>query len=125
MFESDGRLKGDIDVRTVTCDDTGACPVVVPAPGFALVFLSEDALTDADQAATMTATFATSISNARNTATIGASVLATSNGMSGRTRALGNTSNGRGGSVSTAARVSPALVVVLGGGLAGLWALLA
>ncbi|KAH9976639.1 hypothetical protein BGW80DRAFT_1289584 [Lactifluus volemus] len=40
-FESDGRLQGNLEVRTVKCDATsGTCQVKVPAPSFALVFIN-------------------------------------------------------------------------------------
>ncbi|EIN05136.1 hypothetical protein PUNSTDRAFT_107422 [Punctularia strigosozonata HHB-11173 SS5] len=95
-FASDGRLKGDLDLQTVTCDTTAnTCPIKVPAPGFALVFLSDDALSAADSVSTMTATFSTtSVTKTANTVTIDASVLATSNGHSGKDRKLGSTSKG-------------------------------
>ncbi|KAJ7640830.1 glycoside hydrolase family 79 protein [Mycena polygramma] len=87
--EVDGRFKNDLNIVTIACD-TGAntCIVPVPAPAFALVFL-----TAAEDIAT--ATFSTSIyTNTANTATVAASVLETSNGMSGKDWELGSTSNG-------------------------------
>ncbi|KAF8188458.1 hypothetical protein K438DRAFT_1594081 [Mycena galopus ATCC 62051] len=82
IFESDGRLQGTEDVQTVQCVTTArTCSVKVPAPGFALVFLSAAAQTE-DQG-TPSKTFATMVmttKKSRNTATIAVSVLATSNG---------------------------------------------
>ncbi|KAJ7359116.1 glycoside hydrolase family 79 protein [Mycena albidolilacea] len=86
----DGRFKGDLNVVTITCDTAAnTCLIPVPAPAFALVYLAPE-----EDIATVT--FATSTyTNAANTATIAASVLATSNGMSGKDWAqLGSTSKG-------------------------------
>lgn len=58
-FESDGRPMGDEDIQTVNCDTTAqTCTVKVPAPGFALVFLTDDAATQ--DAGAPSATFSTS-----------------------------------------------------------------
>ncbi|KAJ7742690.1 glycoside hydrolase family 79 protein [Mycena maculata] len=88
IHEVDGRFQGTLNVTTIACD-TGAntCLIPVPAPAFALVFLtSEETIA--------TATFATTVYTAgANTATVEASVLATSNGMSGADWELGSTSN--------------------------------
>ncbi|KAJ7434772.1 glycoside hydrolase family 79 protein [Mycena galericulata] len=82
-FESDGRLTGTEDVQTVQCDTTAqTCSVKVPAPGFALVFLSDSALTE--NAGGPSKTFATTaLTKTANTATVAATVLATSNGHGG------------------------------------------
>ncbi|KAK7053820.1 Glyco-hydro-79C domain-containing protein [Favolaschia claudopus] len=54
-FESDGRPMGEEVIRTVDCDATaGTCTVDVPAPGAALVFLSDDAFTENKGAPAMT-----------------------------------------------------------------------
>uniref|UniRef100_D8QFJ7 Glycoside hydrolase family 79 protein n=1 Tax=Schizophyllum commune (strain H4-8 / FGSC 9210) TaxID=578458 RepID=D8QFJ7_SCHCM len=93
QFEVDGILRGDLDVQTVACSD-GGCAVHVPAPGFALVFLEDDAdVADKDAA---TRTFATTAqTKTLNTATVDPSVLATANGMNGTERGwLGSTSHG-------------------------------
>ena len=87
--EVDGRFKGDLNVVTIACN-TGAntCLIPVPAPAFALVFLTPE-----EDIATVT--FSTSTyTNTANTATVAASVLATSNGMSGKDWELGSTSSG-------------------------------
>ncbi|KAF7325829.1 Glyco-hydro-79C domain-containing protein [Mycena kentingensis (nom. inval.)] len=78
-FESDGILKGEEEIKDVTCD-TGAntCTVQVPAPGFALVFLDND-LTQDDGSPSITFS-TTARTQTRNTATIDPAVLATSNG---------------------------------------------
>ena len=56
--QSDGRLQGSESILTVNCDQgSNTCTVKVPAPGFALVFMSDDALQQSAPQAT--ATFAT------------------------------------------------------------------
>ncbi|KAJ7592337.1 hypothetical protein C8J56DRAFT_743670, partial [Mycena floridula] len=87
-YESDGRLKGDPDVKTVTCNG-GNCVITVPAPSMALVFLSDQALQESDTGATVT--FPTTVfTKTLNTATVDASILATSNGHQGFTEGEGN-----------------------------------
>ncbi|KAI4522012.1 glycoside hydrolase family 79 protein [Schizophyllum commune Loenen D] len=96
QFEVDGILRGDLDVQTISCSD-GACAIHVPAPGFALVFLADDADdTDIADKASATKTFATTAqTKTLNTATVDPSVLATANGMNGTERGwLGSTSHG-------------------------------
>ncbi|KAK7044575.1 glycoside hydrolase superfamily [Favolaschia claudopus] len=85
----DGRFKGTLNVVSITCDTiANTCLVPVPAPAFALVFL-----TPAEDIATVT--FSTStFTNTANTATVASAVLATSNGMSGKDWRLGSTSAG-------------------------------
>jgi len=93
-FESDGRLKNDIYIETVTCNGDNTCNVIVPAPGFALVFITDDPtnLANGDPAQTFTTTAYT---NTFNTVTIDPSQLANSNGHSGKDRTkLGSTSFG-------------------------------
>jgi hypothetical protein len=90
-FASDGRIQGDIDVQTVNCDQSAnTCAVQVPAPGFALVFLTSAAFSESNP--TTTQTFSTTSLTSGNTATVPAAVLATSNGHSGSTWRLGSTS---------------------------------
>jgi len=87
--EVDGRFQGNLNVVTIACN-TGAntCLIPVPAPAFALVFLTPE-----EDIATVT--FSTSVyTQTVNTATVAASVLATSNGMSGKDWELGSTSSG-------------------------------
>ncbi|KAF7318924.1 Glyco-hydro-79C domain-containing protein [Mycena chlorophos] len=80
IFESDGRPMGDEDVKTVQCDTTAnTCTIQVPAPGFALVFLSDAAETETAGASSVTFP-TTALTKTRNTATVNPSVLATSNG---------------------------------------------
>ena len=122
-FECDGRLSGTENVQTVTCD-TGAntCAITVPAPGVALVFVSDTAQAAEDPT---TQTFSTSaVTKTANTVTIDPSVLATSNGMSGKNRAEeGSTSQGSSGA-GRAAGVVPGMAMV-GAFVLGAWAVVA
>ncbi|KAJ7923602.1 glycoside hydrolase family 79 protein [Mycena leptocephala] len=87
-FESDGRPTGTLDIKTVQCDTTAqTCTIDVPAPGFALVFLTDDSeIADSGKggpgdAGGATMTFATTErTKTKNTATADPSLLATSNG---------------------------------------------
>jgi Glycosyl hydrolase family 79 C-terminal beta domain len=102
-FQSDGRLMGQESIQTVACDQTAnTCTVKVPAPGFALVFLPDQALSDPSSPNTQT--FATTAyTKTINTVKFDPSVLATSNGHTGRDRAgkIGSTSQGsRNGAVA-------------------------
>ncbi len=115
---ADGRWQGEESVLTIQCDQANnACQIKVPAPGAALVFFS-----DAAQAAAADGpieTFSTSIiTKSKNTVTIDPSVLATSNGESGKDRLhRGGTSYGAESS-GMAAYVAPgiaALISVLAG----------
>ncbi|OCH90122.1 hypothetical protein OBBRIDRAFT_793583 [Obba rivulosa] len=97
-FQADGRLQGDEDVQTISCDQTqNTCQVTVPAPGVALVFLTDEAFEESTPSTTQT--FATTaVTKTANTATVPASVLATSNGDSGADReSLTSTSKGSSG----------------------------
>jgi hypothetical protein len=85
-----------LDVQTVACDtSSNTCSIQVPAPGFALAFLSQD------DDAPATVTFSTtSVTKMHNTVTVNPTVLATSNGHSGSSFQVGSTSpqsNGGGG----------------------------
>ncbi|CDO73856.1 Glycoside Hydrolase Family 79 protein [Trametes cinnabarina] len=96
-FQVDGRWKGTESVQTVQCDQTAnTCPIKVPAPGAALVFIS-DAAQQGAAAPESYSTFPTTVvTKTANTVSVDASVLATSNGNSGKDRAnrLGGTSQG-------------------------------
>ncbi|KAJ3880476.1 hypothetical protein F5051DRAFT_161099 [Lentinula edodes] len=91
-FDSDGRLEGTESIQTISCDQSAqVCSVSVPAPGAALVFLTNE-LTETEGAPSTT--FATTtVTNTGNTATVDASVLATSNGRNGNSP-LGSSSKG-------------------------------
>ncbi|KAK0453921.1 glycoside hydrolase family 79 protein [Armillaria borealis] len=116
IFESDGRLMGQEDIKTVTCDqNTNTCPITVPAPGFALVFLNDEAFTETDGASPMT--FATTaVTKTINTATVDQAVLSTSNGHSGMRDVLGSTSKGSQNGV-TGLRASGLLTAFAVGGM--------
>lgn len=96
QFEADGRLKGELHLEDVPCDQANnVCRVRVPAPGFALVFMSEDAARESEPASTLT--FGTTVvTKYKNTATIDEAVLATSNGNKGMGGKRGSTSYGSG-----------------------------
>ncbi|KAJ7331318.1 glycoside hydrolase family 79 protein [Mycena albidolilacea] len=80
IFESDGRPMGQEDVKTVPCDTTaGTCTIDVPAPGFALVFLTDDAFTENKGGPSMTFP-TTAQTKTHNTAKVDPSILSTSNG---------------------------------------------
>ncbi|KAF7967357.1 hypothetical protein HWV62_34635 [Athelia sp. TMB] len=94
-FAADGRLQGNLSVQTVQCT-ANICEVQVPAPGFALVFLTDSAFSEVNPAPSAVATFSTTTSKKSGvTATVNPSVLATSNGHGGPGGAimLGSTSD--------------------------------
>ncbi|EJD47719.1 glycoside hydrolase family 79 protein [Auricularia subglabra TFB-10046 SS5] len=96
-FESDGLLRGKHTTEIVPCSG-GQCPVRVPAPGIALVFLNEPAYVP-ENAEAMSQTFMTSHTTKRyNTAAVPAAAIQTSNGLDASQRkAMGqsSTSSGR------------------------------
>ncbi|KAG6876773.1 hypothetical protein C0992_011829 [Termitomyces sp. T32_za158] len=111
-FASDGRPVGDINITTITCDGTtNLCTVPVPAPSYALIYLTDTSLNEPGGAATQT--FATTVQTRfRNTATVDQAVLATSNGGYGKK--LGSTSSGSSNAaVSGRLMMAPGLVSVL------------
>ncbi|KIK59064.1 glycoside hydrolase family 79 protein [Collybiopsis luxurians FD-317 M1] len=93
-FASDGRPTGTESIQTITCDTSAnTCSIKVPAPGFALVFLTDDALSESGDGDQTTMTFpTTAYTKLQNTATVDPQVLATSNGDRGGQ--LGSTSKG-------------------------------
>jgi len=120
---SDGILKGNENVVTVPCDQTSnACQVHIPAPGFALVFITDDSgILSEDPAHTYSTTAYT---KTWNTIKADLSVLATSNGHSGKDRQfMGSTSfeSKTGASVTHDAAVSVIKAVVLGVGILALF----
>ncbi|KAJ7200294.1 hypothetical protein GGX14DRAFT_466601 [Mycena pura] len=120
FFESDGRPMGDEDVQTVACD-AGAqtCTVTVPAPGFALVFLTDDAQTET--AGLPSVTFGTTArTKTRNTATVDPSVLATSNGNKMADHELAGTSKPPPSAAPRASTASLVLVGVVAGAVVAL-----
>ncbi|KAJ7592650.1 glycoside hydrolase family 79 protein [Mycena floridula] len=121
QFASDGRPMGTEDIQTVQCSNN-QCAIKVPAPSFALVFLTDDAQTENDGGPVET--FATTAhTKLTNTATIDPAVLATSNGNLGMMdNNKGSTSRGSSGAVGFSVLVPGAtmLGLVLGGALLAL-----
>ncbi|KAJ7617286.1 glycoside hydrolase family 79 protein [Roridomyces roridus] len=119
-YESDGRPMGDEDIQTVQCDSTAqTCTVKVPAPGMALVFLSDDAQTEGGGQPSVT--FATTAkTKTRNTVTADPSVLATSNGGRLSDHELAGTSKPPNSGVALRASVGLAVVGVVSGVVLGL-----
>ncbi|KAI0052506.1 glycoside hydrolase family 79 protein [Auriscalpium vulgare] len=115
-FESDGRLKGDVDVQTVTCDGNNVCAVKVPAPSVALVFLTDDSYNAVTPSNTIT--FPTTVQTRTvNTIYIDPSAIETSNGHWGMEDHVGATSFGH-KSAATLRRSMPgvALLIALAAG---------
>ncbi|KAH7103155.1 hypothetical protein BKA62DRAFT_69386 [Auriculariales sp. MPI-PUGE-AT-0066] len=83
-FESDGLLKGQQVTETVQCTN-GICPIQVPAPGAAVVFLTNDLVFNAetDEFHTFATTATTKM---YNTAAVDGLTLATSNGLNAAAR---------------------------------------
>jgi len=97
QFESDGRLQGDVVTETVQCSTSTGCPIRVPAPGAALVFMTNEAENESFNTA-LTATFPTTVYS-RSGPTIDQKVLQTSNGRGGvaeKQHPFGSTSHGEG-----------------------------
>ena len=91
---------GTESIQTVTCAQGrySTCSIRVPAPGFALVFLSSDALAQSEPQGTMTFS-TTTMTRTANTAYISPSELATAQGQNGQDRQhRGSTSKGSAGS---------------------------
>ena len=112
-FTSDGRLQGDLNVQTITCDTNGnTCQIKVPAPGFALVFFSDNVFSEVTPSNPQT--FATTaMTKTMNTVTVDPSVLATSNGHSGKDRFLGSTNKGDANGGVGVRAIAPGLSVAL------------
>ncbi|KAF8991302.1 glycoside hydrolase family 79 protein [Cyathus striatus] len=116
QFDVDGRLRGDLNVTTINCDQAAnTCVVPVPAPGFALVFFGND---DDLALGQSPLTFATTArTKTVNTVTVDPSLLATSNGHSGTDRDqwdMGSTSKGSiPNTAATMQKIIPGLVVAL------------
>ncbi|KAI8996272.1 glycoside hydrolase superfamily [Trametes punicea] len=95
-FQADGRLSGTEVIQTISCNQgANTCQIPVPAPGAALVFISNDAQSSTDPP---TLTFSTTaVTKAVETLQVASSVLATSNGHSGKDLPLAATSKGSSG----------------------------
>jgi len=106
VFTSDGRPVGAELSETIPCTNS-QCTLTVPAPGIVLVFVSDDAFNNVENApVTQTGqgaqggsmTFATTaVTKLHNTVTVDPSVLATSNGHQANDEIEGSTSQGRNG----------------------------
>lgn len=94
MLQSDGRLNGTLNVTTVQCDQSAnTCSIPVPAPAFALVFLTSDSLKAVSPTSTLT--FPTSaMTSTGSNIYINPNMLATALGHSGMENVLGATSPG-------------------------------
>lgn len=105
---SDGRLQGEESITTVQCDqNANTCVIHVPAPGFALVFLTNTDNPQVDDSKTYSTTAYT---QTYNTIRADPSAVAISNGQSGKDREeLGSTSHG---SKNGATSVSTSLTAV-------------
>ncbi|KZP07019.1 glycoside hydrolase family 79 protein [Athelia psychrophila] len=84
VFESDGRLQGDVSVQTVPCSNN-ICQIRVPAPGFALVSFIDTAFTDIDSSPSAIPTYSTTAKgwHSKTMPTVNPTILATSNGHGG------------------------------------------
>lgn len=103
---------GTENITTVQCDQTNnVCAIKVPAPGFALVFLNDDAFTENDGGPSTTFP-TTAQTKTINTVTVDPAVLSTSNGHSGMGAQLGSTSHGSISAASSLTQALPGLVVV-------------
>jgi hypothetical protein len=100
-FQSDGRPMGTEDIQTVTCDtNANTCQIKVPAPGFALVYLSDQAYSESGSDSAVKTFATTALTKTLNTATVDPAVLATSNGHMAFAGHLGSTSRGTSGAKS-------------------------
>lgn len=113
QFASDGRLTGTLNITTVNCDTSAnKCNVRVPAPGAALVFLREDQSASGG-VAEIQSFGTTARTRTVNTATVEPSVLAMSNGHSGKDR-LAKAATSKGGLKNGASnRIVPSLVLTI------------
>ncbi|KAJ3552241.1 hypothetical protein NM688_g4255 [Phlebia brevispora] len=99
QYESDGRFQGDESVVTVQCNQAaGTCPIRVPAPGFALVFLNNDALAASEPQTT--ATFSTTTFTAKG-AHGSSPTFSASSGGSGSSTPGAKPTSGSGSAVET------------------------
>ena len=112
-FTSDGRWQGQESVQTIQCDQANnACQVRVPAPGAALVFFSDDAQNAASEPGASTFP-TTAVTKTKNTVTIAASVLATSNGDSGKVRLSNKGGTSQGGTSGAVVIGVPSITVLV------------
>ncbi|WWC99951.1 hypothetical protein V866_006860 [Kwoniella sp. B9012] len=120
-FASDGRLYGDQSTVTIQCTD-GNCVIPVYAPSIALVFLTEDALSNSTPSADATTEYETSIVGT-GSATVDKQALETSNGQSSSQNggtSKGNSSSGAISRINNISTTSMGLVLAFTGGLLSL-----
>lgn len=120
QFQSDGRIQGDVVTETVTCSTDTGCAIRVPAPGAALVFLSQTAQDESTDPNLATQTFPTTYYS-QGGPTVDQQVLQTSNGRGGpqeKGKPYGATSHGSidegGGMRTTASFTLTGLAIALG-----------
>ncbi|KZV91536.1 hypothetical protein EXIGLDRAFT_719226 [Exidia glandulosa HHB12029] len=82
-FESDGLPRGEHETVTIPCS-AGVCPVPVPAPGAALVFLNDNSYNPDDDMVTYASSHTTRM---HNTAAVEPGQLYDTNGMNAKQRA--------------------------------------
>ncbi|KAJ7927457.1 glycoside hydrolase family 79 protein [Mycena leptocephala] len=100
VHEVDGRFKGDLNIVSISCDTSAnTCLIPVPAPAFALVFLTSAETCDRH-------VLHLDVHEHREHRDGRGSVLATSNGMSGKDWELGSTSSGSNNGANGYARVN-------------------
>jgi hypothetical protein len=118
---SDGRLNGTLNVTTIACNQAAnTCSIPVPAPGVALVFLTQDALNAVSP--TSTVTFPTTATRGSTTHIyINPTMLQTSYGHTGMRNVYGATSQGSYSSaVSTRCTVLSSAIALLAAALGAL-----
>ncbi|KIJ54019.1 glycoside hydrolase family 79 protein [Sphaerobolus stellatus SS14] len=94
ILESNGILQGKENIVTIPCQSDNVCSVPVPAPGFALVFFTDDAFQASSPSSTVVKAFPTTVTTVtvHTHATIPIGVLETSNGHGGKNQPQGSTS---------------------------------
>ncbi|KAG8865302.1 hypothetical protein FRB96_000192 [Tulasnella sp. 330] len=117
QFESDGRLQGTQETKTIECDQANnQCIVPMRAPSFALVFLTDDAMarSTAPQGSA-SLTFATTATT-DDRLMIAPSVLAKMNGSGGpvNTRPVGNTGKSQSSAGISRSSFTPVLNLLCG-----------
>jgi len=116
LFSSDGRPQGNASTLTVQCDPNNGCPVTIPAPGAALVFLSDQSLTESGPGS-LTETFTTSTYQYGGEPTIAQAVLATSNGRGGKGQPQVNLGTSKGRKNGGPLNASISVLCILGAAL--------
>lgn len=120
-LKSDGRMNGTLNVTTIQCDQNAhTCTIPVPAPAFALVFLTAESLKAVTPTSTMT--FATTGTSAgQSSVYIDPNMLATSNGHTGMQNVHGATSPGRVSAASTLHTAIPGALALFASALGAIF----